>query len=563
MKKIYSLIAMLGLASQFTQAQNIVDITDADLVAGQTYNWTNTNVYLCEGTVFVEDGAILNIEAGTVIKFKPNVSGTDPSALIICRGAKMFATGTVNDPIIFTAEADDLSDPTDLGPTDNALWGGIALLGKAYTTKNGNTEVNVEGIPTTEPRGVYGMPAGQNVDNDNSGVMRYCSIRHGGSALTSGSELNGLSLAAVGSGTTLEYIDVYANSDDGIEFFGGTVNLKYASVAFCEDDSYDWDETYTGKGQFWFSIQRDDVADNGWECDGSTPDNTTPFSDPTVYNATHIGSGAAGAAGNATGWLLRAGTRGLVANSIVTEMKNKAIEVQDRPSNTTTDAYSQLVAGELVIKNNLFWNCGSNTNIDMTSSGIIRSTVTSGLGGEDSVCTALINHLNTNSNLIQNPQIVNVSRTQNALLDPRPSSAGAAYSTALAANPSGDAFFSAVSYKGAFSAEASELWLHKWSTLFKNGHLSPVASIEEKESDIFSAEVYPNPAKENINIALFANNPTDVKIFDNKGALVKVIAQQKSGIIRENINTSDLTSGLYIVLISDGTHTTNKKIVIE
>ncbi len=563
MKKIYSLIAIFGLAFQVTKAQTIVDITDADLVAGQTYNWTNNNVYVCEGTIFVEDGATLNIEAGTVIKFKPNVSGTDPSALIICRGAKMFATGTVNDPIIFTAEADDVTDATDLGPADNALWGGLALLGKAYTTKNGNTEVNVEGIPTTEPRGIYGMPAGQNVDNDNSGVMRYCSIRHGGSALTSGSELNGLTLAAVGSGTTLEYIDIYANSDDGIEFFGGTVNLKYASVAFTEDDSYDWDETYTGKGQFWFSIQRDDVADNGWECDGSTPDNTSPFSDPTVYNATHIGSGAGAAAGNATGWLLRAGTRGLIANSIVTEMKNKAIEVQDRPSNTTTDAYSQLIAGELVIKNNLFWNCGSNTAIDMTSSGIIRSTVTTGFAGEDSLCSFLVNHLNTNTNLIQNPQIVNVSRTQNGLLDPRPSSAGAAYSTALASNPSGDAFFSAVSYKGAFSSEAAELWLHKWSTLFKNGHLSSVASINEIEGDNFSAEVYPNPAKENLNIALFANNPTDVKIFDNKGALVKIIASNRIGSIKENINTSDLNPGLYIVLISDGNHTTTKKVVVE
>jgi hypothetical protein len=78
--------------------------------------------------------------------------------------------------------------------------------------------------------------------------------------------------------------------------------------------------------------------------------------------------------------------------------------------------------------------------------------------------------------------------------------------------------------------------LHKWSSLYKNGHLSAVASLEETESDIFSAEVYPNPAKESINIALFANNPTDVKIFDNKGSLVKVIAQSKSGIIRENIN---------------------------
>lgn len=129
------------------------------------------------------------------------------------------ATGTVAEPIIFTAEDDDMTDAEDLGPTDNALWGGIVLLGKAYTIKNGNNEVNVEGIPTTEPRGVYGMPTGTNVDNNNSGVLRYISIRHGGRQIASGSELNGLTLGAVGSATTVEYVEIYANSDDGIRTF--------------------------------------------------------------------------------------------------------------------------------------------------------------------------------------------------------------------------------------------------------------------------------------------------------------------------------------------------------
>ena len=563
MKKLYFSLITAVVFGATAQAQTVIDITDADLVGGQTYNWTKNNVYSLEGTVYVEDGATLNIEAGTVVKFLPNPSGVDPSALIICRGAKIFATGTAAEPIIFTADADDLSDATDLGPTDNALWGGIAILGKAFTSKNGNSEVNVEGIPTSEPRGIYGMPAGQNVDNDNSGVMRYCSIRHGGSALTSGSELNGLTLAAVGSGTTLEYIDVYANSDDGIEFFGGTVNLKYASVSFCEDDSYDWDEAYSGKGQFWFSIQRADVADNGWECDGSTPDNSAPFSNPTVYNATHIGSGAGASAGNATGWLLRAGTQGLICNSIVAEMKNKALEVQDRPSNTTTDAYSQLVAGNLILKNNLFSNCGSNTAIDMTSSGIIRSTVTSGLGGEDSTCTALINHLNTNTNLIQNPSFVNISREQNGTLDPRPSSGAAAYTTAMASLPIGDNFFSNVNYKGAFSAEASELWLHGWSTLAKNGHLSTIASINDLKSDYFTSTIYPNPAKDFLQISFFSNNNTNVFIMDATGRNVYSMLNNSIGKNNFSVETKNLSAGIYFLQITDGINTNTKKFIIE
>lgn len=562
MKHFYTTCLLL-LAGLCAGAQTTIDITDADLVAGQTYNWTRNNIYVLEGTVFVEDGAILNIEAGTLVKFKPNVSGTEPSALIICRGAKIFANGTVNDPIIFTAEIDDVSDPNDLGPTDNALWGGVAILGKAATSKNGNSEVNLEGIPTTEPRGVYGMPAGQNVDNDNSGIMRYCSIRHGGSALTSGSELNGLSLGAVGSGTTLEYIEIYANSDDGIEFFGGTVNLKYAAVAFVEDDCYDWDEAWTGKGQFWFSIQRADVADNGWECDGSTPDNVAPFSDPIVYNATHIGSGPGAAAGNATGWLLRAGTRGFIANSIVSEMKNKGIEVQDRPSNTTTDAYAQLVAGELTIKNNLFWNCGTNTNIDMGSTGIIRSTLTSGLGGEDSTCTFLINHLNTNTNLIQNPQIVNVSRAQDNLLDPRPSASGAAYTTALASLPAGDPFFTNVTYKGAFAAEAADLWLHNWSTLFKNNHLSKVASVESLAAASLDFSLAPNPASDEVQVKFMGNGQTSLNIFNMNGALIQSIPFNNKGAVSTIVDTRNLTKGIYLLMLSNGQSTSSKKLVVQ
>lgn len=559
MKKIYPFLLAL-FAAGLTEAQPIVNITDADLTGGNTYNWTKTNVYMLEGTVFVEDGATLNIEQGTVIKFKPNVSGTDPSALIICRGAKIFATGTIDEPIIFTAEADDVNDPIDLGPGDNAQWGGIAILGKSKTVKNGNSEVNLEGIPTTEPRGIYGMPAGQEVLNDNSGIMRYCSIRHGGSALASGSELNGLSLGAVGSGTTLEYIDIYANSDDGIEFFGGTVNLKYASVSFVEDDSFDWDEEWTGKGQFWFAIQRADVADNGWECDGSTPDNTAPFSDPTVYNATIIGSGPGAAAANPTGWLLRAGTRGFIANSVVSELKNKALEVQDRPNNATTDAYSMLVAGSLELKNNIFWNCGTNSTIDISSSGIIRSTVTNGLGGEDSTCLFLINHLNTNSNTISNPGTISISRTQNQTLDPRVSVTGAAYTTPMASYPAGDPFFSQVNYKGAFSSETN--WLGKWSSLSKNNHFDAAAGLNDfSVSNRMS--IYPNPADAFIMLDFITERNTTLNIFNAEGRLVYTKFYSGSQHVIESVSVADLNAGLYLVQLQSNGETSSKRLIVK
>ncbi|MFN4812838.1 MAG: T9SS type A sorting domain-containing protein [Bacteroidota bacterium] len=558
MKKIYTLSVGLLMASATLKAQTIVNIVDADLNAGQTYNWTNNNIYLLDGLVFVEDGATLNIEEGTIVKFTPRADIGNPSALVICRGAKIFANGSVTAPIIFTAEDDDVADAQDLGPTDNALWGGIVILGKAYTIKNGNNEVNVEGIPTTEPRGIYGMPAGSNIDNDNSGSLRYVSIRHGGRQIATGSELNGLTLAAVGSGTALEYIDVYANSDDGIEFFGGTVNLKYSSVSFCEDDSYDWDESWKGKGQFWFSIQRDDIADAGWECDGSTPDDLTPASDPIVYNATHIGSGPGAAASNPIGWLFRAGTRGYVANSIVTEMKGKGIEVQDKPTNTN-DAYAQLLAGELTIKNNLFHNIGSTTVIDGSSSGIIRITA----NADDASATALINHLTTNSNQIANPNLYGISRTQNGLLDPRPNGTGAAYSTSLDTYPNGDAFFTTVNYKGAFSTSSTELWLSGWSSLAKNGHLVNVTGINEYNNVLNSLVLFPNPAHGTFNIGYSADKNVLVQIINTQGQLIKTISNNPIAGGFQTIDVNDLSKGLYLISFTAGNQQFTKKLIIE
>jgi plastocyanin len=462
--KQYLLNGLLLLAATAIHAQT-VNITDADIQAGQTISWTKDKVYVCDGLVFVEAGATLNIEAGTVVKFTPRADLGNPSALVICAGGKIFAEGTAANPIIFTAEADDVSNPSDLGPKDNALWGGLAILGNGITQKNGNPQVNLEGIPTTEPRGIYG-----GTDNaDNSGVLKYVSIRHGGRQIASGSELNGLSLAAVGSGTKLEYIEIYANSDDGIEFFGGAPNLKYAVVAFAEDDSYDWDEAYTGKGQFWFSIQRDDVADAGGEFDGTTPDDLTPYSNPTLYNWTHIGSGPGAAAANPIGWNLRAGTAGTIGNSLLVAQKGKGLEVQDKAAGIA-DAYSKLVAGELKLLNNVFFQMGSFTTLDATSTGIIRV----GAAAEDATAAALVTHLTTNNNQIGDPGIQSISRNQDGNLDPRPTG-NSVVNTGLAAYPTGDAFFTNVNYKGAFPPFAAGLWVDGWTALDRNGHLKDLS----------------------------------------------------------------------------------------
>ena len=152
-------LLLVLIAATSLRAQEIVTITDADIQAGQNVTFTNDKVYLLDGFVFVDSTATLTIQAGTVIKGKPG-EGADASALIVARGGKIFANGTKDQPIIFTAEADDVANPTDLTADDRGLWGGLIILGNAGLNVAGGTE-NIEGIPVTEPRGIYGGALGR------------------------------------------------------------------------------------------------------------------------------------------------------------------------------------------------------------------------------------------------------------------------------------------------------------------------------------------------------------------------------------------------------------------
>ncbi|MEN0051825.1 MAG: T9SS C-terminal target domain-containing protein, partial [Bacteroidota bacterium] len=167
MNKFYAiLITLFAFAS--IQAQEMVTITDADLGA-ETYNWTSDKTYLLDGFVFLEEGGVLNIEAGTVVKGIEAPSTSDnASALIITRGAQIFANGAEDAPIIFTSEIDDTNDAEDLTPNDRGLWGGLIILGNAVIA-NPTPETRIEGIPEGEDRALFG---GMD-DTDNSGSLSY------------------------------------------------------------------------------------------------------------------------------------------------------------------------------------------------------------------------------------------------------------------------------------------------------------------------------------------------------------------------------------------------------
>ncbi len=251
--------------------------------------WTSDNVYVLDRKVVVQEGVTLTIEPGTIIKGRAG-TGTLSSALIVARGAKINAKGTASNPIIFTAEADNIEPGqkygTNLDETNNGLWGGVLILGKATSSfKNDATQVQIEGISADDTFGLYGAVDGVFTDDDNSGVFEYVSIRHGGTLIGEGNEINGLTLGAVGSGTTINNIEVVGNVDDGIEFFGGTVSVSNVLIWAQGDDGLDIDQAYSGTIDNAIVILGPE-SDHGLEIDGPEGTIEGQF---TINNLTLVG----------------------------------------------------------------------------------------------------------------------------------------------------------------------------------------------------------------------------------------------------------------------------------
>jgi hypothetical protein len=245
-------LSVTDAEGQITTSTAVISIVEEKTTFSVSSNitvnttWESGKIYILEGRIAVLNGVTLTIEPGVVVKGQV---GTDvnATALIIARGAKLTANGTAASPIIFTSVADEIvpgqiASP-NLLPTDNGLWGGLIILGKARGSFSGDVvEARIEGIPETDSNGLFGGTD----DADNSGSITYVSIRHGGSLLGEGNEINGLTLGAVGSGTTINHVEVIGNQDDGIEWFGGAVNVSNAVIWNAGDDAVDTDMSWRG-----------------------------------------------------------------------------------------------------------------------------------------------------------------------------------------------------------------------------------------------------------------------------------------------------------------------------
>ena len=266
MKKI-----VLALATVFAMASCGTDpkpTTPENVVSGmitEDVTWYSDTIYELAGKVVVDNGTTLTIQPGTLVKARDG-QGSLSTALIVAQGGRIEAVGTAENPIVFTSIYDT---GNNLDESDMGLWGGIVVLGYAPISADA-VPAQIEGIPVNETFGAYG---GTDTHN-NSGTLKYVSIRHAGTLLGDGNELNGLTLGGVGSGTVIDHIEVVGNLDDGIEFFGGTVNASNLVVWAQGDDAFDVDQGWEGIITNYVAIEGVD-SDHALELDGGEG-NTNP-----------------------------------------------------------------------------------------------------------------------------------------------------------------------------------------------------------------------------------------------------------------------------------------------
>lgn len=259
------LIAVLLIACQQAPEKSM-EVTVSGVLSEDTL-WKADTSYILDRQVTVASGVTLSIEAGTIIKALPG-EAPQVSMLVVAKGGKINAKGTEENPIIFTSINDNIDNKAGvksaLNTNDMGLWGGIIILGDApVSLANNERSTFYLGLDPNASESYYG---GENAE-DSSGVMEYVSIRHGGIFIGTGNESNGLTLCGVGAKTVINHIEIFANQDDGVEFFGGTVNVDNIIVHGSGDDGIDIDEGYTGTISN-FLVELENGSDNALEISG-------------------------------------------------------------------------------------------------------------------------------------------------------------------------------------------------------------------------------------------------------------------------------------------------------
>lgn len=298
----------------------------ADITADTT--WVAGKTYTLKAQIFVTGGT-LTIEPGTVIKGDPG------SVLVVTKTGKLNAVGTVAKPIVFTSAG---------APAKSGDWGGVVMLGEAPINVTGGKN-KIEGFP--DSIGVK-IEYGGAVAAHDCGKLKYARIEYAGFRFGTDNELNGLTLGGCGTATEIDYVQSHLGLDDGVEIFGGTVNVSHLVITQPDDDGLDWDLGWSGKAQFVIVQQKSGLGDKGFESDNNASNNeATPRSAPELWNVTLIG-GDSPAAKKQGGMHLRRGTAAKISNSVIAYFNQFPVDVDGASS------VGQVSGGALSIKNTYF-----------------------------------------------------------------------------------------------------------------------------------------------------------------------------------------------------------------
>lgn len=352
-------------------------VINADITSDRTLYAETT--YTISGFVKVASGATLTIRPGTRILGDYNTLG---SSLFVLRGARIEANGTADAPIVFTSSRPE-------GQRQAGDWGGLILVGRGIINRGDPTIIEGTGVGSGNPAQNY---AGGTDNSDNSGILRYVRVEFAGYATAQDQELNSFTFAAVGSGTTAEYLQSLNGLDDSFEWFGGAVNHRYLVSYESGDDHFDASEGYTGRVQYAIAYQTGLLTNirsgagtpssdpQGVENDGCNGSNCSaghrsdPMTDPLFANFTLVGPGTGtGVDGTSGGWgvLLRRGTAGYYVNSIVARWPRGAISVRDSVTGARIDEGTLVISNMYLAENGSVFEAGSQRYaVDQTANAI-------------------------------------------------------------------------------------------------------------------------------------------------------------------------------------------------
>lgn len=461
MKKLMALVAILGLITTSCRKIEMDGKGDGD---GNTPESTtlegkissdrtlkSSNIYKIRGIVYVTNGAKLTIEPGTVIQGESATKG----ALVITRGSQILASGTSDKPIVFTSDAT---------APKRGDWGGVVICGKAPTNSSFNGTAGLGqvegGVNNGEGLGLYGGTAA----DDNSGTLKYVRIEYAGYAYLPDNELNGLTLAGVGSGTTVDYVEIFKANDDAIECFGGTVSLKHTLFISTLDDDFDTDNGWSGKVQFGIVMRDSAIADisksESFESDNDANGSAlTPQTSGVYSNITVIGPRATLAnVGNSLflcGAQIRRNSSISIFNSVI--MGYPTGLLIDASKGTPTD--NNIQANTLFVQNTTIAGCVK--AVDYSAS----TTAATGWAAADAL--AWFNTPANGNSILTNTTDVMLTAPYNyAAPDFTPATGSPLLTGATFTNTKLSSGFTSVTYRGAVGPTGDDAsWWKGWTKL--------------------------------------------------------------------------------------------------